>query len=151
MIKFQQAGGLEHFYAYNKARAKRFGFSEKPEAWSMFVIVRNAIRADSFDQFEIFMDEFKSTNMIKEIQLGRAISIAKFYLQYKKYKQAIKLYKTLAEQNSANANIQNKLGDIYLTLDDRKTAKIYFKKAVELAEISKDKKLNEYKNKLNSL
>lgn len=37
--KFKKAGGLKHFYKYNKERTKRFGFSENPEPWSMYSIV----------------------------------------------------------------------------------------------------------------
>ena len=87
--QFQQAGGLKNFYAYNKIRAQRFGFDENPEIWSMFTIIRNAIRADNVEQFTLFMNEFKSSDLITKISLRNSTLIAQYYLQYKQSIKAI--------------------------------------------------------------
>ena len=149
--QFQKAGGLSNFYAYNKNRAQRYGFSEENEPWSMFTIVRNAIRANDFESFELFMNEFKSSNMIEKIKLSRSNSIAKFYLQNKKANKAIGIYKTLAKLNPENAKIQHEIGRIYLMLNNKKITKIYYQKAVKLALLSKDNKLTEYQKDLEQL
>jgi predicted alpha/beta superfamily hydrolase len=149
--KFKQAGGLKNFYAYNTIRAKRFGFSEKPEIWSMFTIVRNAIRADDFAQFEIFMNEFKTSDMIAKIKLSRSNLIAQYYIQYKKNSKAIEIYKIMAIAHPNNAKIQHEIGNIYLSMNNKKIAKTYYQKAVDLAETSKGEKLSEYRKDLNKI
>jgi predicted alpha/beta superfamily hydrolase len=148
---FEKAGGLNNFYAYNKIRAERFGFSEKPTPWSMFTIVRNAIRADNFQQFERFMNEFKLSNMIAEIGLRDSNWVAQYYLENKQDSKAIEVYKTMAAANPDNARIQHELGNIYLAMNNKNITKMYYQKAVELAEMSKDARLAEYKKDLQAL
>lgn len=148
---FQKAGGLNNFYAYNKIRAERFGFSEKPEPWAMFVIIRNAIRADNFAQFELFMKEFKTSNIIAKLKLSFSNVIAQYYLQYKHYNKAIVVYEIMATANPDNAKVQHTIGDIYLSMNNNNTAKVYYQKAVNLANKSKDEKLAEYLTDLNEL
>lgn len=149
--QFLNAGGIKNFYQYNKIRAERFGFSEKPIPWSMFTIVRNAMRADDFNQFKLFMNEFKASDMIQKIALRESNAITQYYLQYKHYDEAIKVYQTMAKAHPDNARIQNALGDIYLILKQKKITKMYYKKAVELAEKLKDEKLSEYQKDLAEL
>jgi len=148
---FNEAGGLKNFYAYNKHRAQRFGFSEQAEPWSMFTIVRNAIRADNFEQFDLFMNEFKSTDMLEKIKLSRANSIAQYYLENKQYQGAIEVFEIMAKANPENAKIQNELGDAYLSLNQKSITKKYYQRAVELAKKSKDKRLIEFQQDLDNL
>ena len=148
---FQKAGGLNNFYAYNKIRAERFGFAEKAEPWAMFVIIRNAIRADNFTQFELFMKEFKTSNIIANLKLSFSNDIAQYYLQYKHYNKAIAVYEIMATANPDNAKVQHTIGDIYLSMNNKNTAKVYYQKAVDLAEKSKDERLAEYLTDLNDL
>lgn len=149
--QFQQAGGLNNFYAYNTKRSLRYGFAEKPEIWSMFTIVRNAMRADNFEQFTLFMNEFKSSDLITKISLGNSNLIAQYYIQYKQNNKAIEVYKVMAVAHPDNARIQHELGNIYLSMNNKKSAKIYYQKAVDLAEISKDERLIKYKKDLKML
>jgi len=149
--KFDNAGGLKNFYAYNKLRAERFGFSEDPEPWSMFTIVRNAIRADKFDRFESFINEFKLFNMLSIIEQRNANEIAQFYVKHKAYKKAIEVYEIGVKNTPEDANIHNKLGDVYLALADKKTAKLYYEKSVKLAKKSNDKRLAEFQKDLDGV
>ena len=149
--QFQQAGGLNNFYTYNKKRTQRFGFTEKPETWSMFTIVRNAIRADNFQQFSLFMNEFKSSDLIAKISLGNSNLIAQYYLQYKQKDKAIEVYEIMAVAKPDNARIQHELGNIYLSMNNQQSTKIHYQKAVNLAEKSKDEKLIEYQKDLDEL
>jgi len=148
---FQKAGGLNNFYAYNKIRAERFGFSEKPEPWAMFVIIRNAIRADNFTQFELFMKEFNESDMVPNLRLSSSNLIAEYYLKYKQYNKAVDVYKTMAATSPNNAKIQHELGTIYLSMNDKKTAKFYYKKAVDLAKKYKDDNVIKYEDDFNTL
>ncbi len=149
--KFEKAGGLKNFYKHNKLRAKRYGFDEQPSAWSMFTIVRNAIRADDFEKFKLYMNEFKDSNMIADSRLGNANSIAQFYVKYKAHNQAISVYLKMAQAHPDNARIHNELGDIYVKLNDKAKAKMHYKNSVELAKKSDDSRLGEYKKDLAQL
>jgi len=149
--QFDQAGGLKNFYDYNKLRAERFGFSENPEPWSMFTIVRNAIRANKFDRFESFINEFKAFNMLNKIEQRNADQIAKFYVKHKAYKKAIEVYEILAEKAPENPRIQNELGNVYLALQNKKAAKSHYNIAVELARKSNDKRLAEFQKDLDGV
>ncbi len=151
LAQFQKAGGLNNLYAYNKIRAQRFGFSEKIEPWSMYTIVRNAMRADNFQQFELFMNEFTASNIIAKINIGNANGIAQYYLQYKQNVQAIAVYETMAVAHPENARIQHELGNIYLSMNNKQSTKIHYQKAVYLAEKSKDEKLIKYQKDLDEL
>ena len=57
----------------------------------------------------------------------------------------------MALTNPDNAKIQHELGKIYLSMNNKKSAKVYYQKAVDLAEISKDKKLIKYQKDLKML
>lgn len=117
----------------------------------MFVIIRNAIRADNFAQFELFMKEFKTSNIIAKLKLSFSNVIAQYYLQYKHYNKAIAVYEIMATANPDNAKVQHTIGDIYLSMNNNITAKVYYQKAVNLAKKSKDERLAEYLTDLNKL
>jgi predicted negative regulator of RcsB-dependent stress response len=57
----------------------------------------------------------------------------------------------MAVANPDNAKIQHELGNIYLSMDNKKVAKDCYNKAVDLAKKSKDEKLVEYLKDLNEL
>jgi len=148
---FQKAGGLNNFYAYNKLRAERFGFAEKPEPWAMFVIIRNAIRADNFTQFELFMKEFNESNMIANLRLNSSNLIAEYYLKYKQHNKAIAVYEVMASAYPDNAKIHHELGKIYFSIKNKEKTRFHYQKAVDLAKPNKDEKLIIYQKHLNEL
>ena len=143
---FIDVGELEYFYRYNKSRAKRFGFSDEPEALSVLSIIDKAMKANNLTKFSLYMNEFKSFDFISQLELNEARRMARFYLKYKKYTEAADLYTQLARTNPRSAQIRNELGHIYLNLKDIHKAKTFFKKAVELAEVTNDKHLSDYKS-----
>ncbi|MCO4820867.1 MAG: hypothetical protein KC469_02285 [Flavobacteriaceae bacterium] len=148
LSEFKDKGGIAHVYEYYKGRAERFGFSEDLPPWTMFSLSRNAIRADSFTDFESLMNEFKGKGMINNIRLDRAMSLASYYSKYNKYHDALFIYEQLITKNRDSAILQNAIGDVYVMLKENKKAKPYYKKAIALAKAQKDAKLVDYQNDL---
>ncbi len=149
--QFEKAGGLKNFYTYTKQRAKRFGFSQEPDTWSMFTIVRNAMRANNIDKFVDYMKEFNQYNWLTQINLDRASSIAQFYAQHQHFDSALKVYKTLAVKHQDSAKIQSDIGKIYISLSNKKLAKQHLKTALDLAIKTNDENTSQYKKALEAL
>ena len=142
--EFKAQGGLPYVYSYYKKRASRFGFSESLSAWTMFVLTRSAIRADSFEDFDFFIKEFKNKDMLNSIRLDRGMSLANYYIKYDKFEKAKDVYLELNKKNTSSAQLQNAIGDVFYLLEENVNAKTYYKKAVAIAETKKDPKLQEY-------
>lgn len=97
----------------------------------MFNLTRNAMRANDYTQFDVFVKEFRETNFLKRLRINRAISIANFYLQNNQYEPALKIYTLLMEQHPDSAKPLNGLGDTYSVMNDKETASKFYKKAKE--------------------
>jgi enterochelin esterase-like enzyme len=149
--EFEQLGGMDYVYHYNKTRAKQFGFSAELQSWSMFGLVRAAIRADDFVKFEFFMDIFAKENFITQLQFRRTFQIADFYVTNNKPKAALALYIQLLDKNAESARLHNAMGDVYVVIKDTKKALVAYQKAVALATKQKDAKLVEYQKNLDEL
>ncbi len=149
--EFEQLGGMDYVYHYNKTRAKQYGFSSELQSWTMFGLARAAIRADDFAKFEFFMDIFAKENFITQLQFRRTFQIADFYVINNKPKAAIALYKQLLDKNAESARLHNAMGDGYVAMKDSKKARVAYRKAVSLASKQKDAKLVEYQKNLDSL
>lgn len=57
----------------------------------------------------------------------------------------------MAKAHPDNARVANEIGDIYVTLNDKKGAKVYYQQAIELAKKSDDQRLSEYQKDLDEL
>ena len=134
--EFTKAGGLKYVYDYYEQRAKRFGFSSDLTNWTMFSLTRNAMRANDYDQFDTFVNEFEKTKFIGEIRVSRACSIAEFYLKNKQYDKSIALFTYLTEKHPDSERTLNGLGDTYKELKKERTASKYYKRAKELSKIN---------------
>ncbi|WP_347921875.1 alpha/beta hydrolase-fold protein [Pontimicrobium sp. SW4] len=132
--EFTKAGGLNYVYGYYEQRAKRFGFSSDLTNWTMFTLTRNAMRANDYEQFDTFVNEFKKTKFLGEIRVSRACSIAEFYLKNKQYDKSIALYTYLTEKYPSSEIPLNGLGDAYKELKKERTASKYYQRAKELSE-----------------
>jgi len=131
---FIKAGSLNYVYDYYKQRAKRFGFSPELTKWTMFTLIRNAIRANDYKQFDTFVNEFIKTKFLGELRVSRACSIAEFYLQNKQYDKAMAIFTYLTEKHPDSERPLNGLGDTYKELKKERKASIYYKKAKKLSE-----------------
>tara|TARA_R110002033_G_scaffold37974_1_gene77150 strand:+ start:1322 stop:2509 length:1188 start_codon:yes stop_codon:yes gene_type:complete len=132
--EFSNSGGLDYVYSYYQKRASEFGFSKDLPDWTMFTLTRNAIRANDYNQFNNFVNEFKNTEFISRLRVTRACSIAEFYLKHNEYDKAIKLFLFLAEKHPNSVRPLNGLGDTYKELKKERKASSYYKKAKKISE-----------------
>ncbi len=131
--EFTNAGGLNYVYDYYEQRAQRFGFPAELTNWTMFTLTRNAIRANDFNQFDTFVNEFEETEFIVELRVSRACTIAEFYLQHKQYDEAISIFTYLSEKQPDSERPLIGLGDTYKELKEDEKASKYYKQAQELS------------------
>lgn len=131
--EFIQSGGLPFVYDYYKKRASRYGLPNNLTDWTMFSLVRNAIRANNFEHFEKLAREFESTGYLKRLRTNRACSIAEFYLENQKTSKARELFFEITEKNSQSERALKGIGNTYLAEKKETLAKKYFQKAKELS------------------
>ncbi|TDQ25724.1 alpha/beta hydrolase-fold protein [Tenacibaculum caenipelagi] len=132
--EFNKAGGLDYVYDYYKQRAQQFGFPRELTKWTMFTLVRNAMRANDYNQFDTFMNEFEKTNFFGELRINRACSIAEFYLENNQYDKAINLFTFLSEKHPNAERPLKGLGDTYKEMSDENKASLFYKKVKELSD-----------------
>jgi predicted alpha/beta superfamily hydrolase len=97
--EYKDLGGFGYIEAYYKQRAKRFSFSSEIESWTMFTLLREQIRENDFETFEILMSDFKETKLISNLRLSRALLIAEFYLKHHNRSKAIDLYRQVLQKH----------------------------------------------------
>jgi len=132
--EFSKAGGLDYVYDYYQKRASEFGFPKELSDWTMFTLTRNAIRANDYNQFNSFVNEFNETGFLQRLRVSRSCSVAEFYLKNKQYDKAIDLFTLLAEKHPNSERPLNGIGDAYKELKKERKASIYYKKAKKLSE-----------------
>ena len=132
--EFSQAGGIEYVYDYYKKRSLDYGFPNQLSDWTMFSIVRNAIRANAFEQFDKLLNEFSKSGFIERLRISRAIEIARYYLDNKNFEKAIELFNLLNEIHPNSERPLKGLGDTYQAMNKNKKASIYYEKAKKLSQ-----------------
>ncbi len=132
--EFSKAGGLDHVKDYYKHRATKYGFPNELSDWTMFSLTRNAIRANDYNQFNLFVHEFKKTNFLDRLSLSRACLIAEFYLKHKQYDKAIDIFTPLTQKHPESERPLNGLENTYKELKNEKQALKYHNKAKEVSE-----------------
>ncbi|MCJ8275102.1 MAG: hypothetical protein MJK04_37580 [Psychrosphaera sp.] len=151
LAAYEEVGGMDYVYHYNKTRAKQYGFPAELQPWSMFSMVRAAIRADDFVQFEFFMGAFAKEDFITQLQFRRTFQISDFYVTNNKPEAALALYKQLLDKNAESARLHNAMGEVYLAMKDISKALVAYQKAVALAKAQKDKQLEKYQKDLDKV
>lgn len=132
--EFTKAGGLSYVNEYYRQRSKKFGFSPELSDWTKFTIIRNAMRANNYEQFDSFVSKFISDEFIGQLRGSRPYSIAEFYLKHKEYEDAINILKILVDKYPNSERPLNSLGDVYTSLKNENKATEYYNKAAEIAE-----------------
>lgn len=151
LADYEEKGGMSYVRHYNKTRAKQFGVSADIAPWTMYALVRSAMRVDNLEKFEFFIKEFAANDFFKVIQFRRNFVIADFYVKYKKYDEAIAMFVQLSEKNVDSARLHNAMGDVYLLKGDRKNALVRYQKAVTLAKAQKDDAHEDYQADLDKV
>jgi len=132
--EFTKAGGLSYVYKYCERRAEQFDFDSELSDWTKFTLIRNAIRADDYEQFQVFISSFVTRSFIEELRGRRPYELTDFYIKNQKYDEALNIYKVLLDKRSNSKELLNKLGELYLSTGNGKEAESYFKMAKELPE-----------------
>ena len=132
--EFSKAGGLDFVYNYYQKRASDFGFTNNLSDWTMFSLTRNAMRANDYNQFNTFLNEFKKTGFLDRLRVSRSCSIAEFYLEYKQYDKALDLFTLLAEKHKDSERPLKGLGNTYKELKKERKASMYYEKAKKLTK-----------------
>jgi len=99
--KFINAGGMEYALNHAQERAKRYGFEPDLSLWSRFTIVRSAMRADDFDQFETLLNALDKNAFIQELIENRDYAVSQFAAFYEKnnrFQEAVELYDLLLKK-----------------------------------------------------
>tara|TARA_R110002126_G_C10481575_1_gene501984 strand:- start:2434 stop:3621 length:1188 start_codon:yes stop_codon:yes gene_type:complete len=132
--EFTKSGGLDYVYDYYQKRSLKFGFSKELSDWTMFSLIRNAIRADNYMQFEILVNEFIKTGFITRLRVGRSCSIAEFYLQNRQFEKAIDLFKAIENKHPNSKRLLNGLGNAYKEVKNMRKSSLYYDKAKTINE-----------------
>ncbi|MBW1295651.1 alpha/beta hydrolase-fold protein [Aquimarina litoralis] len=132
--EFIKFGGLSFVYDYYNKRASRYGFSSNLTDWTMFSLIRNAMRANNLEYFEKLAHEFESTGYLKRLRVNRACSIAEFYLESQKAGKARELFLEIIEKNPQSERALKGIGNTYKAEKKDALAKKYFEKAKKLSE-----------------
>ncbi len=132
--EFREAGRLPYVIEYYKRRAEKFGFSPELSEWTKFTILRNAIRANKFSEFEIYANTFISVDFIHGLRGNRPYEITDFYRKHKAYDKAIYILEILVEKDPESEKPLTELGDVYTLLNNKKEASKYYKKAKKLSK-----------------
>lgn len=125
-------GGVSHIKNYYKERAKRYSVPNEITPFTLFSLVRSAIRADDFNGFERLMHDFKPLNMVTKIRLRRAVILGEYYLKHNQSKKALELYESLNKAKGESEILLNAYGDVYKHLNETTRANEYYKKAENL-------------------
>lgn len=131
--KLLEAGGLSYAYNYAEERGRKYGFSPELSTWSRYTIIRSAIRANHYEHFETFSNEFFTSQFIIDLK-NRVFDITDFYEKNGKQEKAIEVYKILLGEFPDSGNIHKKIAEAYLTLGDKEVSEKHFQKAKEIAE-----------------
>lgn len=134
--EFNNSGGLDFVYNYYKKRAQEYSFSPEPTPWTMFSIIRTAMRADNYEQFDALFKEFESSGFLSKIRISRAISIGDFYYQNKQINRCIDILTQLSERHVNSVLPLKRLGDIYKEIGDESKSLHYYQKANLIEERS---------------
>lgn len=132
--EFREAGGLPNVIEYYKRRSEKYGFSPELSEWTKFTILRNAIRANKYVDFEIYANKFISVDFIHGLRGNRPYEITDFYIKHKAYDKAINIFQILIEKDPESEKPLTELGDVYTLLNNKKEASKYYKKAKKLSK-----------------
>ncbi len=144
---FKQAGGMKYVVDYYQKRAKRYGFSPEILTWTKFSLVRDAIREDDLKQVDKFIERFGDT-LFSDLSANRINTIAGFYLDNRRFKQALNIYKKGVGIHPESAGLANGLGHASANLNDKSQAIKYFELAIGFAKKSNSQRLAQYEQDL---
>lgn len=129
---FNELGGMEYVYDYYKKRSERYGLSTEMSPFTKYNLTRGAIRANDFNQFEAFVSEFGDHELVRQLRVNWACTIAEFYLENKEYQKAKDMLLFISSLHPEEARPFKGIGDAYKALSDPAKAKQYYLKSQEI-------------------
>lgn len=125
--EFLQAGGIEYMYEYNLERHKQYGFDKELTAWQMFSAVRNAMRADNYDEFHKLVSTFNESDFISSTRVDRSVGVGVYYMDNGKYLEAIEIFEKLHGLHPESKLPLTRLVEVYEKSDNKKMTRKYKK------------------------
>ncbi|WP_127022731.1 alpha/beta hydrolase-fold protein [Flagellimonas beolgyonensis] len=121
--KFMAAGGMDFARDHAKQRAEKYGFSPELSLWSRFTIIRSAMRADEFEQFETLLNAMDKKSFLKELVANRDYAVsqmAAFYEKHNRFQEAVELYDILLKKYPDSERLLNRKSDANKALNQNK-------------------------------
>ena len=149
--QFNESGGLDYFENYYQIRAKKYGLDPKVSFEGIFYLTKLALDAEDYQSLRKFIEHFKHSGYLQQTNESWASLYADLYIEHGDYKGALWLYQIVADHNPQSARPIKKLGDINLAQDKIESAIKHYQRAVEIARINDDKRLEDYQAVLDSI
>jgi len=148
-------GENEYLETYYKNRKVKYNFSEERNTtdylYSCKSIVFTAMSDENYDAFNRYIKTFLPKNMLSITHYNHASMFATFYLKNNNTKMAMSLMTYYINKFPEEARPYNILGNVYKQMKDKKNAKKYYEKAIDLGFKNSDRRLSEYKKDLMQL
>jgi len=148
-------GENEYLESYYRNRKAKYNFSEERNTtdylYSCKSIVFTAMSDENYDAFNRYIKTFLPKNMLSITHYNHASMFATFYLKNNNTKMAKKLMTYYIDKFPEAARPYTILGNVYKQMKDKKNAKKYYQKAINLGTKNADRRLSEYKNNLKQL
>lgn len=148
---FKNAGGLDYVKRYYEVRANKYKVTNAISVDGMFSLVRMAMQENDFSTFDVLMTDFIKSDFIENVSPRRSVGYAQFYMKNNGFEGARSIYEILANLNPDEPTPANGLGHVYKALKNKKEAKKYYKKAIELAKKGKHPRLSQFEKDLAEL
>lgn len=148
-------GGNEYLESYYEKRKVKYHFSEERNTTdylnSCKSIVFTAMTDENYDAFNQYVTDFLPKNMLSITHYNHASMFATFYLKNNNTEMAMMLMNYYIDKFPEAARPYHILGNVYKQMDDKKNARKYYQKAIDLGTKNADRRLIEYKNSLEQL
>ena len=145
---FNTAGGLDYVKHYYKERADRYQLANDIPEEGMFSLIRMTLQENNFSIFDILMTDFIKRGFIEMVNPRTAAGYAQYYMRNNEFEGARGIYESLAKLNPNEPTPVNGLGHVYKALNNKKEAKKYYKKAIELAKKGNHPRLAQFEKDL---
>ena len=147
---FNDFGGMEKLTEYYQQRGQRYGISTEVDDRSQYSLLITAIREDNIKSFDDFLTEFTffTDEMIFPVW---GSDWAQFYMKHNAFDKARATLVKALKQFPESAILHADMGDALVGLNKKEDARIHMVKAIELADLNNDPRVDSYKQKLAKL
>jgi predicted alpha/beta superfamily hydrolase len=148
-------GGNTYSESYYKKRKVKYNFTEERNNTDYLKSCKNivfiAMNKQNYKVFDEHMQQFLRKKMLSITHYNHASMFATYYLKNNNPKMAMKLMNYYTNKFPEAARPYTILGNIYKQLNDKRRAKEYYQKAIDLGIKNTDRRLSEYQNNLKQL